>query len=179
MLRIDKYRWDYQYSVGQWDGLKTQEMLRLNAARNFLIEYTKGGKILEIGCGEGVFFENAIGVNYSFYEGIDLSEVAISRIKKREKSLFIGADMEKYEPANSPFAIIVFNEVLYYSKKPVDLLKRYCQYLAKDGVFLIGMYDTEKSTNIWLGASKVFSELDSLKVHQDSKVWYYKILKLK
>ncbi len=178
LLRLDKYRWDYQYSVGQWDGLKTKEMLCLNAARSFLAKYALSGNILEIGCGEGVFFYNASGVNYSFYEGIDLSEVAIKRIKKTEKSFFSGADMEKYVPANGPFTIIVLNEVLYYSKNPVGLLKRYNQYMAKDGVFLVGMFDTEKSTTIWLDVSKEFYELDSVKVHQDSKVWNYKILKL-
>ena len=178
VVRIDKYRWDYQYSSGLWDGLRTEEMQRLNVARGFLNKYTLGGNILEIGCGEGIFFKNTLGVDYAFYEGIDLSEVAISRIQKTEKSLFVSADMEKYMPRNNPFSIIVLNEVLYYSKNPLGLLKRYAQYLAKDGVFLIGMYDTKKSADIWISTSKVFSELDSAKVQQDSKAWYYKILKM-
>lgn len=178
VFRIDKYRWDYQYATGQWNGLKSKEMQRLNVARDFLINYTLGGNILEIGCGEGVFFQNASGVDYSFYEAIDLSEVAIGSINKTGKSLFVAADMEKYVPVNDPFAVIVFNEVLYYSKNPLDLLRKYNQYLAKDGVLLVGMYDTKKSTDIWLGISKIFCELDSVKIQQDSKAWNYKILKL-
>lgn len=86
--------------------------------------------------------------------------------------------MEKYVPANDPFAIIVLNELLYYSKIQLALLKRYNQYLAINGIFLVGMYDTKKSMAIWLSIRKVFSELDSVKVKQDSKVWSYKILKL-
>jgi 2-polyprenyl-6-hydroxyphenyl methylase/3-demethylubiquinone-9 3-methyltransferase len=178
VFRIGKYRWDYQYSTGRWDGLRTTEMQRLNVARVLLRKYTLGGNILEIGCGEGVFFKHALGVDYAFYEGLDLSEVAISRIPNTEKSLFLSADMEIYVPTNNPFSVIVLNEVLYYSKNPLGLLKRYTQYLAKDGVFLIGMYDTKKSTDIWISTTKVFSELDSVKVKQDSKVWYYKILKM-
>ena len=178
VFRIDKNRWDYQYSKGQWDGLRTKEMQRLNVARDLLDKYTLGGNILEIGCGEGVFFQNTLGVDYAFYEGIDLSEVAIKRIQKTEKSLFLSADMEKYVPTKKSFSMIVLNEVLYYSKNPLALLKRYTQYLAEDGVFLIGMYDTKKSTAIWLSANKVYSELDSVKVQQDSKNWNYKILKM-
>lgn len=154
-------------------------MQRLNAARDFLSKYTLGGAILEIGCGEGVFFQNVSGVDYSFYEGIDLSEVAIGRINKTEKSLFVEADMEKYVPVNDPFAIIVFNEVLYYSKNPLALLRKYNQFLASDGVLLVGMYDTTKSSEIWLHISMEFHELDSVKIQQDSKEWNYKILKLK
>ena len=65
-----------------------------------------------------------------------------------------------------------------YSKNPLAKLKRYTQYLAQDGVSLIGMYDTKKSTAIWLSANKVYSELDSVKIQQDSKIWNYKILKM-
>lgn len=176
IFRVNKYRWDFQYSKGRWDSLRTEEMQRIYVAKDLLKKYVLSGKILEIGCGEGIFFQNIPDEEYSFYEGIDLSEVAIKKTSKTVKSVFAIADMESYIPLNKPFTIIVLNEVLYYSKNPLRLLKRYIQYLEKDGVFLIGMYDTPKSTNIWQRVGKDFSELDSIKVQQDSKVWIYKVL---
>lgn len=89
VFRTDKYRWDYQYLTGQWNGLKTKEMQRLDIAKDLITKCALGGKILEIGCGEGVFFQNALKADYSFYKGIDLSEVAISRINTTEKSVFV------------------------------------------------------------------------------------------
>lgn len=178
IFRIDKYRWDFQYTKGRWDSLRTEEMERIYVARDLLKKYNLGrGKILEIGCGEGTFFQNIPDREYSFYEGIDLSGVALSKTNKTAKSVFVAADMEIYIPLNKPFTVIVLNEVLNYSKNPLNLLKRYTQFLEKDGVFLIGIYETQKSKYIWQMISKDYSELESIKVQQDSKEWIYKILK--
>lgn len=177
IFRIDKFRWDFQYTQGRWDLLRTEEMQRIFVAKDLLKKYSLDGNILEIGSGEGIFFQNIPAEEYSIYEGIDLSEVAINKTTKTEKSVFVCADMESYNPSNKPFTVIVLNEVLYYSKNPLNLLKRYKQYLEKDGVFLIGMYDMPKSNDIWQSLGKDFTELESVKVLQDSKVWYYKILR--
>jgi hypothetical protein len=48
--------------------------------------------------------------------------------------------------------------------------------MEKEGVFIIGMYDTPKSENIWKSIGNNFSELESIIVQQDSKVWIYKVL---
>jgi len=177
IFRMDKYRWDFQYINGRWDDLRTKEMERLFVTRDLLKKYNFGGKIFEIGCGEGVLFQHIEEVDFSFFEGIDISEIAITKTPKSSKSVFKAADMETYIPSNKPFTVIVLNEVLYYSKNPLKLLKRYIQFLEKDGVFLIGMYDTPKSKTIWQTISYDFIELESIEVKQDSKIWYYKVLK--
>jgi SAM-dependent methyltransferase len=176
ILRINKYRWDFQYSNGQWDYLRTREMQRIYKARDLLDKYALNGNILEIGCGEGVLFQNISEVSFSYFEGIDISKVAIDKTIKSEKSVFFVADMENYVPQNIPFTVILLNEVLYYSKNPLKLLNRYVKFMEKEGVFIIGMYDTPKSENIWKSIGNNFSELESIIVQQDSKVWIYKVL---
>lgn len=179
VFRIGRYRWDHQYAAGRWDRLRTEETQRLHIAKEFLDRYAAGGNILEIGCGEGIFFRSTLGVDYRFYEGIDLSELAINKIQKTGNSSFRSADMEKYLPAHYPFSVIVLNEVLYYSKNPIALLKRYTRYLAKDGIFLIGMNDIEKCEPLWISLSKAFTEIDSVKIQESSMAWYYKTFKVK
>ena len=95
VLRINSDRWDYQYAKGMWDGLRDQEMERLLVAKDMVERYVNGGNILEIGCGEGIFFNQIPENIYSFYEGIDISKVAIDKIEPSFKSLFKVADMEK------------------------------------------------------------------------------------
>jgi 2-polyprenyl-3-methyl-5-hydroxy-6-metoxy-1,4-benzoquinol methylase len=178
IFRIDKDRWDFQYARGQWEGLKTdEEMQRIFIARDLLKKHSKRGKMLEIGCGEGIFFEHISSEQYSFYEGIDISEVAIQKTPKTEKSMFSAADMETYLPKNAPFNVIVLNEVLYYSKNPVKLLLKYASFLEKGGVLLVGMYVLPKSEKIWKDLKEHFSEEETATIQQGMKVWNYKILK--
>ncbi len=178
ILRIDKNRWDYQYAKGNWEGLKSEEELqRIYIAKNLIVKYNLKGNILEIGCGEGIFF-NLIPIDsYSFYEGIDISEVAIGKAPQAPNAKFAAADMETFIPEHAPFSYIVMNEVLYYSKTPLQLVKKYNKYLAKDGVFLIGMFIGKHSEKIWDGIDKNYAVLETVTVNQVSKVWLYKILK--
>lgn len=85
--------------------------------------------------------------------------------------------METYMPQQKQFNYILLNEVLYYSKDPMLLLEKYHQYLAKGGVFLIGMYLGNKSQNIWDAIDRKYHILDSISIEQGSKVWLYKIVK--
>jgi 2-polyprenyl-3-methyl-5-hydroxy-6-metoxy-1,4-benzoquinol methylase len=180
IFRIDKDRWDFQYARGQWEGLKTdEEMQRIFIARDLLKKYVPTDKILEIGCGEGIFFQNIPTNQYSFYEGVDISEVAILKTPKIEKSIFSAADMETYLPKNAPYDVIVLNEVLYYSKNPTKLLLKYAPFLKKSGFMLIGMFVLPKSEKIWEDLKLHFSEKEVSIVKQGTKVWIYKCLALK
>jgi 2-polyprenyl-6-hydroxyphenyl methylase/3-demethylubiquinone-9 3-methyltransferase len=176
VFRINKHRWNYQYEKGMWDGLRDKEMERINVAKDMVERFVRGGKILEIGCGEGIFFQNIPEEQYSFFEGIDISSIAIEKVEQTAKSLFIVADMENYIPSQSTFAVIVFNEVIYYAKNPVLLLNRYTHYLDQKGILLIGMYQSAKSDTIWEQIEKHYNILESKEIHQDGKTWMYKVI---
>jgi len=173
---VNKLLWDYEYSHGQWDFLRNKEMQRIRAAKELLKKNVQNGNILEVGCGAGVFFKNILDINFGFYEGIDVSKVAINKIIKTENSIFFNADMERHIPQNAPFSVIIFNEVLYYSKNPLKLLLKYRGFQKKNGVFLIGMYNTPTSNHIWNEIDHHFIVRESIEVIQDEKNWSYKII---
>lgn len=176
VFRISRYRWDYQYSKGMWDGLRDKEMDRIIVAEEMLNRYAKIGNILEIGCGEGIFYNHINENIYTFYEGIDISSVAIDKTKPNSKTIFEAADMETYIPSKLKYSVIVFNEVLFYSKNPVQLVDRYIKFLDESGILLIGMYDTPKSVIIWKDILKQYTILETKNIHQDGKSWTYKVL---
>lgn len=179
VFRINSDRWDYQYEKGMWDGLRDQEMERILVAKDMLERYVNGGNVLEIGCGEGIFFNQIPENIYSFYEGIDISKVAIDKIEPSFKSLFKVADMEIYQPNKETYSVIVFNEVLYYSKNPIQLLKHYSKYLDDKGIMIIGMYLSAKSLDIWQQVNESFKILEAKDVQQDVKNWMYTVIQSK
>jgi 2-polyprenyl-6-hydroxyphenyl methylase/3-demethylubiquinone-9 3-methyltransferase len=179
VLRINSDRWDYQYAKGMWDGLRDQEMERILVAKDMLERYVNGGNVLEIGCGEGIFFNQIPENIYSFYEGIDISKVAIDKIEPSFKSLFKVADMETYQPNKETYSVIVFNEVLYYSNNPINLLRRYSKFLDDKGILIIGMYLSAKSLEIWQQVHESFNILESKDIQQDAKSWVYTVIQSK
>lgn len=173
---LDRLMWDYEYSKGEWDLMHSTELTRIKAAKELLKKNVQNGHALEIGCGEGVFYHHVSDLNFGFYEGIDVSKVAINKIRKTENSSFVVADMESYTPQNAPFSVIILNEVLFYSKDPIRLLTRYSEFLKKDGVFLIGMYHIPKTDKIWNQINDHFIVLDTTEVSGDEWKWDYKIV---
>lgn len=102
ILRIEKSRWDYQYAKGNWEGLKSKEELeRIYIARDLILKYNLKGNILEIGCGEGIFFNLIPTDAFSFFEGIDISEVAISKAPAAAQVKFTTAYGNLYAPAKA------------------------------------------------------------------------------
>ena len=179
VLRINSDRWDYQYAKGMWDGLRDQEMERILVAKDMLERYVNGGNVLEIGCGEGIFFNQIPENIYSFYEGIDISKVAIDKIEPSFKSLFKVADMETYQPNKETYSVIVFNEVLYYSNNRINLLRRYSKFLDDKGIMIIGMYLSAKSLDIWQQVKESFNILEAKDIQQDAKSWVYTVIQSK
>lgn len=178
---VDKKLWDDSYNDGGWDFLKdNNELERIIVAKKMLRKYPSDKKIFEIGCGEGIFYLDMDKNDYSYFEGMDISEVAIKRIPVSKNDYFIHADMEIYVPKNGPFDVIVLNEVLYYSKDPNALLLRNTKYLKNSGVYLIGMYSGDpRSEVVWENISKNFTDVDIETVSDGKKEWIYKTMRLK
>jgi len=108
--------------------------------------YELGGeefRILDVGCGEGVLLDYFHRKGFSFleYVGIDISREAIQIALSRYPSTsFIIADIEEYQH-DSLFDMIIFNESLYYTKRPVNVMKKYEKNLKPNGIFIVSMCD--------------------------------------
>lgn len=140
--------WDQQYSEGQWKLLaEHDELIRYAVLAGYAHELKSGGAILDVGCGEGLLQERL--TRYERYLGIDISQVAISRARKREgpQTRFITADASLFSPQET-FDLIIFNESLYYFASPLKVLERYAHFLSEGGVLLISMFRTLRSNAI-------------------------------
>jgi trans-aconitate methyltransferase len=106
------------------------------------------------------------------YVGIDLSDVAIDQA--REPGLacseFLVANATNFEPPH-PFDVIVFNEILYYLEDPAEQVRRYAQYLAPAGIFVVSMYYSPASFRTWKRLNAELKTLDHVTVsHRSSRL---------
>src|SRR5436190_921387 len=72
--------WDNEFSSGRWDCL---DDMRADCLYPLLEFYADGRSVLDLGCGPGTT-ANEINARYTWYTGVDISEVAL--VKARERS---------------------------------------------------------------------------------------------
>jgi SAM-dependent methyltransferase len=144
--------WNQQYSASTWTYLAGLEQ----APRYAVIEGWRHrlkplGSVLDLGCGEGVLFEQIPHAANVQYTGVDLAQVAIDAAAKkvRDASLerFVCADLATFDPPpGSAFDVIVFNEVLYYLADPPATVRRFRHALAAGGLIIVSVFHTNLRT---------------------------------
>jgi 2-polyprenyl-3-methyl-5-hydroxy-6-metoxy-1,4-benzoquinol methylase len=125
---------DTEYRGGNWDYLAEDlELPRFSVVAGYCVRHAEGGRILEIGCGEGLLPERIGTSRYARYVGVDISSVAIERAKAKRhpNAEFLAEDASDFDP-DAQFDLIVFNEVLEYAPRPVDLVRRYERWLTDE-----------------------------------------------
>jgi len=142
--------WEREYSSGKWD---FNDNTADDCLYPYLEEYGRNGSILDMGCGSGNTANELVSVAYGSYLGVDISETALDKARRRsesngrsQKNKFIRADFLKYIPKQR-FDVILFRESLYHvplgSVKAT--LKRYSKYLEERGVFIVRIAIKEKA----------------------------------
>ena len=140
--------WDKKFSSGEFD--------HLGEGRNPMIvekveSYGKGGKIVELGCGEGWLIFSVSVQCYSEYKGYDISELAISRARQgvEERNLnavsFFTLDITAW-PGDDEVNVILIEEVIYYLKKADQsiLIKKAYDSLSDGGLLIITFHSRKK-----------------------------------
>ena len=136
----EKLKWDLQYFCGYWnyiDGIPEP------ALANTINANLKGGSILDLGCGTANTV--AILAGYTSYQGVDLSNVALRKARRRyanAKNRFVAADIVEFQPRDR-FDVIVLSEVIYYIAldEVCEVLRRYQASLKEGGVFVMRIWD--------------------------------------
>lgn len=137
---------DAEYRSGTWDYLDgLTERARHLVALGYIIDIEGPPRVLDIGCGTGAFLEFAKGFPLGEYHGIDLSEAAILRARRRFRGKDIAfpvsfevGDFETFT-SETPYDVILLGESIPYARDPLALLKRYEDLLSPRGVFLISL----------------------------------------
>ena len=148
--RIKKLLWDKEFSGAKWNFIDNTAG---DCVYPNLEKYANNGSILDLGCGPGNTANELAVTAYESYVGVDISEAALEKARKRTiengraaKNTFFQGDFIKFEP-NQKFDVILFRESMYHvpPAKIKETLDHYAKYLKSGGVFVVRMAtsDTE------------------------------------
>jgi 2-polyprenyl-3-methyl-5-hydroxy-6-metoxy-1,4-benzoquinol methylase len=142
------------------------------------MHYRPGGSLLDVGCGQGVLQRRLRALGYARYLGIDGSQEAIARAQTERdaRTEFRCADAESFTPQDR-FDVIVYNEVLYYLKDPVDVVRRLARALNPDGIVIVSMLRWTSSRRIWRSLERTVRIEDGVTVtHHEVGSWDVKVI---
>ncbi|WP_298304111.1 class I SAM-dependent methyltransferase [Flavobacterium sp.] len=162
-----RFSWNYKYFIGKWDYIENQ-----NTRYNKIVEHVNycninNPKILDLGCGFGSLCKYLNEDDFSSLLGVDLSDTAIAKAKKKKYSNtnFIVADIQKFE-TNEKFDIIILNEVIYYLDDYLETLSRFSKFFKNEnGYFIISIYGVREDI-----IEKVSTQYELIKTDKVLKV---------
>jgi 2-polyprenyl-3-methyl-5-hydroxy-6-metoxy-1,4-benzoquinol methylase len=127
-------------------------------------KYKKTGRLLDIGCGVGLFLDEAKRNGFDV-EGVELSKWARDYAKERFniKALYKTFDDARFQ--NKCFDVIVMLDVIEHLEDPKTMLNEIWRILKNDGVLYISTPDIESVLSRMLGGkwcliSRVLSPLN-------------------
>jgi len=177
IARDKKAKWNHQYEKGKWECLKDPlEEQRFQVTLEAVQTYAANGSILEVGCGEGILQSRMQPGSYTRFMGIDLSEVAIERAAHLNNShtLYQCADMETFTTAEK-FDVVLFNESLYYAKKPLALLQQYVHFLRPGGHMILSIYHTADNRQLLDKIEATHPLLEQKVTTNERGTWYCQV----
>lgn len=147
-------KFDHEFAAGKWSYLasSSREVPRYGAVAAY-IEWScpEGEGVLDLGCGEGVLFRYLSDRHKKGYVGVDVSDVALNKARAADIQKLYCSPMEKFIPPR-PFGLIIFNEVLYYTTAPFDVMGYYRPYLTPDGCAILSLFRFKGNESaIWSG----------------------------
>jgi len=150
--RVSKATWEEQYREGVWDILKNEDAREhYQAVAEFCSTLSTAPSILDVGCGEALLYKEFKRANtpISNYLGIDISSNAVQGASTQfPEAHFLNVNAEEYLPPSSSFDLIIFNESIYYFKRPIDILNKYESGITPSGFFVITLCDFQGHASI-------------------------------
>lgn len=132
--------WDAQYHAGGWTGLESGAQVAHYAAIVGYVQhlYPEGASVVDVGCGHGVLFRQLRWLPLRSYVGFDLSATAIAQAAPLvdERARFEVGNFETWSAHERP-DVIIFNESIAYTRRPLAVLERYVGMLAEGGCFIV------------------------------------------
>jgi len=181
IIRDRAERWNHQYTIGRWEGLKAPaENARIDACVALLRRHAPGGRLLEIGCGEALLQRRLASTDYRRLVGVDISDVAINRAQvfADERVRYLVADMQTLELAEK-FDAVIFGESIYYHPRPHELLRSYSRFLDVGGVLVISIFRNKGSARIWTRIRSVTVPIDRATATNEAGAWDCEVLRLR
>ncbi len=164
--------WEAEYAAGKWAYLRgLPEAGRYSVLAGYIAQLRPGGSVLDVGCGQGILLQRLPAGACSHYVGVDVSQSAVAAARagpQDGRSTFLAVNCEDWIPPGN-FAVIVFNEVLYYLHSPMSVLERYSRSLASGGILLLSLCLARRETPALLSAvARGYIVLDETRVTHSS-----------
>jgi 2-polyprenyl-3-methyl-5-hydroxy-6-metoxy-1,4-benzoquinol methylase len=137
--------WDKEYHENKWH---FADDTRGDCVYAALERHSRGGRILDLGCGSGNTCTELADSAYSSYLGVDISDEALAKAAKRSeaagragKNRFAQSDFFNFDTSEK-FDVILFRESMYHVplEKIKPVLDKFSAYLADDGVFIVRLF---------------------------------------
>jgi len=112
---------------------RVREEILLEKIRNILGDRTNA-RILDVGCGAGLFFDAL--ESFGHVEGIESDATAVGQSGKWRSRIVVGELDDSYEPASS-YELIVMLDVIEHLTDPDRVLRRAARILAPRGHLLV------------------------------------------
>lgn len=137
--------WDEEYRAGRWSYLHdATESRRYAALARLLQRLSRGDRILDAGCGEGLLLRHVLGHGGRAwrYTGLDHSGEALAHLREAHPdSRTICSPLTRLcEPAPQEFDALVLSEVLYYLDDAAAPVAGGASWLAPKGILIVSMY---------------------------------------
>lgn len=149
---VKKVLWDQEFSSTKWNFI---DHTASDCVYAHLEKHSRRGSILDLGCGPGNTANELAEGAYQSYVGVDISEAALEKGRKRTahtkrtaKNTFVLADFMSYAPTQK-FDIILFRESMYHIPvgKIKSILDRLSANLTDGGVFVVRMAAADPGGN--------------------------------
>jgi SAM-dependent methyltransferase len=171
--------WEEQYEKGHWELMRRfDEVARYSVIAGYVHHMKPGGSVLDVGSGEGLLADHLRPFGYSRYLGADLSEAAIRQATGRVDgtTTFTAADAETYSPPGH-WDAIVFNECVYYFKDPLGTVRRYEQFLAEGGVFIVSTFRSRRADVIVRRLLEVYRAIEETAITNRKGTWTIRVIR--
>jgi SAM-dependent methyltransferase len=175
--------WTRQYESGAWAYLADlSERPRYSVMVGYL-DALAPGRILDVGCGEGLLARKIRHLPFQNYIGIDISPLAVAAARAALgddlRLSFAVADAESYQPEIVPDAII-FSECLNYLSDPVSIINHYSKSIASNGFIIISLFESPRADKAWEMLRPAAEIMDCVNIaHHSGKRWTIKLLTLR
>lgn len=172
---IKRYLWNGEFFTGRWNCLDQtgDDSVHLQVEK-----YANHGGILDLGCGPGTTSIELNLAAYSFYTGVDISDVAIQKARTRaleagraDRNEYCQSDIFTYEPARQ-YDVILYGDSIYYipPRRIAPMLSRYSTYLTKGGVFIARMFDVSGKRRRILDTIESHCDVVEKHLHEQTQV---------